>query len=436
MTDRIRQLAAQMKSSPDDFADIGPVSWTIGDADPAFLELGDPLPVDFGKETEKRAPAIAFSGSIAIHALLLLLLLSHWEQAPLSQQKPMVVEISLQDLPLDDVPPVKVPPPRRQMVSPSTAESRKPPPETTQLSDRDQATPVETIKRGDGGGSQTPPTPTTKAPPPQEKPAPERQTEAKSESKSESKTAPKAAKQIASQKQPPSESKSSADHTDSPALSERPARGPRRSGPLLKLDDQTMAARFGEATPQQPESASEKSSANAAPTERERVQKFHHREPFSRGEPFSMFSGRGGSADYLPQVQDGDITLLNAKADRYAVFVRRVALQVFGSLRRQSWQELPMAEVRRIREFTKVKARMSTAGKLVDVELLESSGSAYFDRLVMNAARESCWDQNPPKEAVAEDGTISFIFDSRTWARGADGNAREQRWLLLGTGLL
>ena len=39
--------------------------------------------------------------------------------------------------------------------------------------------------------------------------------------------------------------------------------------------------------------------------------------------------GPRGSADYLPNVRQGDITLLNTKADRFAPFVRRVGMRVF-----------------------------------------------------------------------------------------------------------
>ncbi|MFN8642551.1 MAG: hypothetical protein U0802_13190 [Candidatus Binatia bacterium] len=36
-----------------------------------------------------------------------------------------------------------------------------------------------------------------------------------------------------------------------------------------------------------------------------------------------------GTLDYLPDVREGDITLLNTKAEMFAPFVRRVAVRVF-----------------------------------------------------------------------------------------------------------
>ncbi len=52
----------------------------------------------------------------------------------------------------------------------------------------------------------------------------------------------------------------------------------------------------------------------------ERQQRFRNNEPFKSSLLSELTSGRAGSPDYLPKVQDGDVTLLNAKADRHAVF--------------------------------------------------------------------------------------------------------------------
>jgi hypothetical protein len=157
--------------------------------------------------------------------------------------------------------------------------------------------------------------------------------------------------------------------------------------------------------------------------------------PFAPNETEQLFRVRPGSPDYLPGIPDGEITMLNAKADRFAPFVRRVAEQVFGLVRKFQWHTLPAQEVRRIEEFTSVEAVMSPAGKLIEVNLLEPSGSASFDRLIARSVREGANDQNPPAGAAAEDGNIRFIFRSRCWSRPGAGGAGESRWLLLATGL-
>lgn len=163
---------------------------------------------------------------------------------------------------------------------------------------------------------------------------------------------------------------------------------------------------------------------------RSRARKMAQAEPFSRLRTSSTF----GSADYLPRIPDGDITLLNTKADRFAVFVHRVALQVFGSLRQKNWAELSRREVQSLDGFAIVRAVMSPQGKLLRVEVSKSSGLRAFDEILAGAAREGTWDQNPPEKAVAADGNIHFIFQARTWSV-PNGQIGERRWLLLGTGL-
>lgn len=395
-----------------------PDGWTMTPQRFSADAVGEPLEWQRDGGAGRTTHAAAMTASLLLHLFFLSGLLREWELPTAPPPARRVIEISLVDLPLDPVP--TPPPPKRQIVTPSAAPKAPPPPETTRLSDTDTAARIEQVRRGDGGR------PVEEAPPPPQPAVPQ----------------PKPVERDATQpeKRPPDSRRAPLRNPDSPP--ERASKSSPRRGPLLKLDDEIIASRFGKAPgpsadhPARLASASPGQEPQRTPGDRERLNRFHRREPFSQAEPFALFSGRGGTPDYLPNVQDGDVTLLNAKADRHAVFVRRVALQVFGSLRRQSWREIPYGEVSRIREFARVRARMALNGKLVDVEILESSGSETFDRLVSAAAQESCWDQNPPREAAAADGTIQFVFEARTWARGRESGPREQRWLLLGTGLL
>ena len=156
-------------------------------------------------------------------------------------------------------------------------------------------------------------------------------------------------------------------------------------------------------------------------------------------EPFKKhFLARSnpGSSDYLPSIPDGDVTMLNAKAFRYAIFVRRVATKVFGALRRIGWQELSSSEVRNVRGFVLISATLNKQGELIKTELLDSSGSLDFDDVLKRSVEEGAWDSNPPAGVESVDGTIKFIFKARTWSRPAPGKQRDRRWTLLGTGLL
>jgi hypothetical protein len=180
--------------------------------------------------------------------------------------------------------------------------------------------------------------------------------------------------------------------------------------------------------------------AAAAPSSQSSSSDLSKYEAFSRP-PGSgaTFVGSGGVSDHLPNLPDGDITLLNAKANTYAGFVRRVAVQVFAQLRSQGWEKLTMGEVRRIGDFTTIEAILSPEGRFMTMRIVEGSGSPSFDSVVKQSVAVGARDPNPPAGARASDGKIHFIFKARSWASiGAGGRAggpSEHRWLLLATGL-
>ena len=142
-----------------------------------------------------------------------------------------------------------------------------------------------------------------------------------------------------------------------------------------------------------------------------------------------------GSSSYLPGVSEGEVTLLNAKANQYAVFVRRVALQVFSSLRAKNWSNVSYQQARTGKRHTVVHAVMDKTGKLVSISPKESSGSNGFDKVVSSAVQTGVWDKNPALSASLDDGNIHFIFKAKTWAEKRGDPPRERRWLLLSTGL-
>ncbi len=149
--------------------------------------------------------------------------------------------------------------------------------------------------------------------------------------------------------------------------------------------------------------------------------------------------GAQGTLDHLPNLPDGDITLLNTKASLHAVFVRRVASLVFGELRAQGWDSLRPQDIYAVSNSSTVRAVLSPQGKLLRATLESGSGSPRFDEVLEAAVKKGARDSNPPKEAVATDGNFHFIFQARSWSRPAasprTGAPTERRWLLLSTGL-
>ena len=166
---------------------------------------------------------------------------------------------------------------------------------------------------------------------------------------------------------------------------------------------------------------------------------------FSSVQPFSRPAGSGarflglsGSSDYLPDLPDGDLTLLNTKAHKYAVFVRRVAVRVFTALRASGWQHLARSDVMRIQDNSVVQVKMNAKGEIANVTVVNQSGSQSFDRSLIRASKASK-DPNTPKSALNSDNTLTLEFYARTWSQASRAGPRapiqERRWLFLGTAL-
>ncbi|MCB0323560.1 MAG: energy transducer TonB [Bdellovibrionales bacterium] len=356
----------------------------------------------------------ALALSFLIHLLILSLL--NLPQAP--EVPP--IEISL----LDQPPPLQKQERRdsRQLVSPSDAPEQAPLVETPLRSDKDSRAERQTLKKGmpDAGPTSAPnPVQPPVAVPPQPSPRP----------KSTAATQPKPQDSAAA---PPKEG------SVKPTESDRTLR---LSGTdLLKtLEPSTESAakeRLNSTDRLQAVARGETPPGPQPRTDSERVAALERYQPFRKESLAALFAGKAGSPDLLPTVQDGEVTMLNAKAERHAVFVRRVALQVFGALRQLSWSEVPFEQIRSARGFVTVHAVMSSKGKLIRVELRDSSGSTIFDNVLVQAANRGVWDQNPPPTAQTADGTIRFVFMARSWSRFVGDARQEQRWLLLSTGLL
>lgn len=361
---------------------------------------------------ERERVGVAVTLSLIAHLLLIITLLTNHHRNP--DTRPIRVSlIKLNAAPQEISPKPPEPPPTaaNRIVSPSMATNTLQVKPESFLSDRDAATDTQKVKRGIEGDESGKHQTTVKV----------KQLDVDSADSTQS-----SALRAGQTKQ--TNSKLSQTHT------ERNKDLP----PLLHLDSDTVASKFGTI----PLNAERNSRTGGQETKDDQtndlqhVAKLENYEPFARRAVPSALGSLKGSSDYLPEIPDGDITLLNTKADRHAVFVRRVALQVFGSLRKSSWNQLPYSQIRLINDFAAVEGIISPTGKLLDTKLLSSSGNRYFDRVLLNAVKEATSDQNPPVSATAADGNIHFVFRSRTWGRRVGEDRVEQRWLLLGTGLL
>lgn len=299
-----------------------------------------------------------------------------------------------------------------QIVSqPSDISPNPPPLQALKLAEKDSSTEREQIKRGTEGGR------------PAERAPENRQTSREKDAPHNTAIRPEPPSRQPKKPQPQPEHATDAAHapTGSQVL------------PLikdLKLDDATLQQRFGSTTAQN----KEKRTADSKQPNTSQYAAFSR--PPGSG---AAFLGNGGISDHLPNLPDGDITLLNAKANTYAGFVRRVAVQVFGQLRAQGWEKLSMREIQAMTDETTIEAVLSPEGNFLRATILGRSGSTPFDSVVKLSVSQGARDPNPPPGARADDGLIHFIFKARSWSQiGADrrtGAAVEHRWLLLATGL-
>jgi hypothetical protein len=122
--------------------------------------------------------------------------------------------------------------------------------------------------------------------------------------------------------------------------------------------------------------------------------------------------GPVGTPDVLPDIRQGNLTFLNAKANRFAPFVRRVALRVFQHLIIFQRKNLQINDVVAANNVSTIEAKIDTQGNLKKLIIQTRSGSYAVDEALLRACENGAWDENPPAEAIAEDGLIHFIFRS------------------------
>jgi len=126
-----------------------------------------------------------------------------------------------------------------------------------------------------------------------------------------------------------------------------------------------------------------------------------------------------GTLDFLPDVREGDITLLNTKAELFAPFVRRVAVRVFQNLLILLRRELPHL-TGTAEETVTMEAVMTKAGDLASMTIKERSSDLAVGsgRMLQQACRQGFFDRNPPAGAESDDGQIHFLLRTHVLAIG------------------
>ena len=116
--------------------------------------------------------------------------------------------------------------------------------------------------------------------------------------------------------------------------------------------------------------------------------------------------------DYLPDVDNGESTLLNSKRWRFATFFNRIKRQVS-----QKWhpgrvyrRRDPGGNVYGFKDrLTILRVRLSPGGQVKELHLETASGVGFLDDEALSAFRAAGPFPNPPKGLI-KDETISFRF--------------------------
>jgi hypothetical protein len=361
--------------------------------------------------------------SVLLHGLILTLL-PLAKQARLSlPQPPRMIDVDLAAIPKVVVPkappasqappapgqavppPPAIPVPKQQIVSPPDKGEEKEPANARFLSDRNNVVKEERVHRGDPAAGD-----------------PE-------------------GKGTATKKEQAEAAKPSAPETKAEARKLREDSGRKPSAGLARSETQMAALpKLDQLLPPTGELVREGALAHeeepaAAPAPQQQA-KVERNDLLRHGDPWRT-NGLGGTRDFLPAVRDGDVTMLNTKADQFAPFVRRVAVRVFQNfvmlVRRSRDSGRDSTE-----EFATVEAVMDKTGRVVSIETRRRSGSVAFatDRNLQTACREGFFDRNPPSGAEATDGNIHFVFDARITVVQDGAGHRVPAWVMMGAGLL
>jgi len=141
-----------------------------------------------------------------------------------------------------------------------------------------------------------------------------------------------------------------------------------------------------------------------------------HRKRLAQLFPDDIFSGKysgGPFNDWLKDVDESDATFLNAKEYRYASFFNRIKRSVS-----QYWNPSevilkydPYGNIYGNKDrLTIVKVKIDASGSLKEIDVSQSSGVDFLDRVAVEAFKAAQPFPNPPKGLMDRNGEITFNF--------------------------
>lgn len=127
-----------------------------------------------------------------------------------------------------------------------------------------------------------------------------------------------------------------------------------------------------------------------------------------------MVSGAPAN-DHVEDVPEGEETLLNSREFKYATFFNRVKRGVSQYWSPRVGEEYmrrdPYGNIYGVKDRkTLLEIALDPKGKLLDVDVVRSSGVKFFDDVAVQSFKDASPFPNPPRGLVEDDGKIHFQF--------------------------
>lgn len=100
-----------------------------------------------------------------------------------------------------------------------------------------------------------------------------------------------------------------------------------------------------------------------------------------------------------------DTTLMNAKAQKFDHFAYALLKQTLAAAETLESEKFEQRKLSSELKPVVLTAVMTAGGTLTEIAIEQHSGDIAVDRLVIEACKRGLWARNPPKEALASDGT-------------------------------